>query len=223
MENIKTKTLKTAHLTLKIPTFKEQKELWNILKDEQVNRYYFPTPDRIFRKYNLKKDKVEDLIEVRKIFQTQLNDWKRQEPFYNQKIINIQKGNNSQKFTWSIFLKNTVIGQMTVQPCDEHVDNPSIRDVGWFISPKHQRKGYAYEAAKCILDYMFLEVQIEKIITSAACINIGSWKIMEKLGFERIGKKRTTYLDDNNNILNSYCYEITRTKYLQFNNLKGGK
>lgn len=223
MQNIKVKTLKTERLTLKVPTFEEQKALWNILKDEKVNRYYFPTPDRIFKKYNLQKDKIEDLIEARKIFQAQLNDWERQEPFYHKKIVDIENGDNNQKFTWSIFLNNEVIGQMTVQPSSEHIDNPLVRDVGWFINPKYQKKGYAYEAAKCILDYMFLEVQIDKIITSAAIINIGSWKLMEKLGFDRTGEKMTTYLDDNNKIVNSYCYEITKEKYLKFNNLKGEK
>ena len=33
----------------------EQFVLLNILRDEKVNRYYFPTPDRIFAKNNLKK------------------------------------------------------------------------------------------------------------------------------------------------------------------------
>ena len=36
-----------------------------------------------------------------------------------------------------------------------------------------------------MLDYMFKEVLIRKIETSAAMINVPSWKIMEKLGFHR--------------------------------------
>lgn len=34
--------------------------LWQILKDESVNRYYFPTPERIFKKNNLSKERIED-------------------------------------------------------------------------------------------------------------------------------------------------------------------
>ena len=64
----------------------EQYELWQILKDEKVNRYYFPTPDRIFEKNNLSKDKIEDMVVARKIFMDQLNDWERQKPFYEKKI-----------------------------------------------------------------------------------------------------------------------------------------
>jgi len=218
MNNIKIKEIETDRLILKTPTINEQKQLWEIIRDENVNKYYFPTPDRIFNKYNLAKDKVEDLLEARKIFQEQLNDWNRQEPFYEKKIIDIQNGENSQKFTWSIFLKDgTIIGQMTVQPCEQYPNNPEIRDVGWFINPNYHKLGYATEAARAILDFMFIEVEIDKILTSAATINPGSWRIMEKLGFTYTGNKKSTYLDENNNIVDCQCYSITKKEYLKTN------
>lgn len=206
--------IETERLYLKIPTMKEQKSLWEIIVRDEVNKYYFPTPDRIFNKYNLKKDNVKDLLEARKIFLSQLCDWERQEPFYEKKIIDINNGENSQKYTWSIFLKDgNVIGQMTVQPSDKYPDNENIRDVGWFIAPEYQGKGYAYETAKNILDYMFNNVGIERIETSAAAINPASWKIMEKLGFTYTGNKISTYLDDNNNIIECKCYSVTKEEY----------
>lgn len=217
MKNIDTKNLETERLLIKIPTMKEQKDLWNIVKKSEINKYYFPTPDRIFNKNNLNKDNIDDLIKARKIFEEQLNDWERQEPFYEKKIVDIQNGENNQKFTWSIFIKNgNIIGQMTVQPSE--YDDPDVRDVGWFIDTKYQGKGYGKEAAKKVLDYMFKEVEIKKIITSAAAINPASWKIMEGLGFNYIGNKKSTYFDENNNILECRCYSITREEYLSFNN-----
>lgn len=219
MNNIKIREIETERLILKIPTMNEQKQLWNIVKIEEVNKYYFPTPDRIFNKYNLSKDRVDDLIEARKIFQEQLNDWERQQPFYEKKIVDINNGENSQMFTWSIFLKDgTVIGQMTVQPSEQYPNNPEIRDVGWFIDPNYHKKGYASEAAKAILDFMFNEVEIEKILTSAAIINPGSWRIMEKLGFIYSCNKSSTYLDENNNRVDCCCYNITKKEYIDFHN-----
>lgn len=214
MKNIRLKEFETNRLFIKKPTMKEQYDLWNILKQENVNRYYFPTPDRIFIKNNLDKTNISDLKKARKIFMQQLNDWDRQMPFYEKKIESINNEENSQKFTWSIFLKTgEVIGQITVQPNDEYEDNPEIRDVGWFINLEYQGNGYGSEVAKIVLDYMFNEVEIVSIITSAAIINPASWKIMEKLGFERIGEKVSTYYDDNDNILNCYCYKITKDMY----------
>ena len=219
MNKIKNRELVTERLNLKIPTMDEQKQLWNIVKNEEINKYYFPTPDRIFNKCSLSKEKVEDLILARKIFQEQLNDWERQKPFYEKKIIDINNGENNQIFTWSIFLKDgTVIGQMTVQPSDLYPNNPAIRDVGWFIDPKYHNKGYATEAAKAILDFMFNEVGIDKILTSAATINSGSWRIMEKLGFTYYGNKPSTYLDKNNNIVECCCYCVTKKEYIDFHN-----
>ena len=215
MINISIRDFETDRLLIKKPTMEEQFVLWNILRDGNVNRYYFPTPDRIFVKNNLSKDNVGDLKQARKIFMEQLNDWERQQPFYEKKIEAINEEDNSQKYTWSIFLKTgEPIGQITVQPKDEYADNPEIRDVGWFINPKYQGNGYATEAASEVLMFMFEEVGIDQIITSAAIVNQGSWRIMEKLGFEKIVEKQSTYFDDENNILQSYCYICNKELFL---------
>ena len=197
MNKINSKNLYTDRLELRVPTMKEQHRLWEILVNENVNQYYFPTPDRIFVKNDLSKDNIDDLKKARKIFIEQLSDWERQEPFYEKKIECIKMQDDSQKYTWSIFLKNTdtVIGQITCQPKDNEPEN--IRDVGWFIDPNYQKHGYATEAANKVLDFMFNEVEITDIKTSAAEINPGSWKIMEKLGFKYVAKKKSTYFKDN--------------------------
>lgn len=213
MNKINSKNLYTDRLDLRIPTVEEQHRLWEILIQEDINQYYFPTPDRIFNKNNLAKDNIEDLVKARKIFMEQLSDWDRQKPFYEKKIETIKNQDNSQKFTWSIFLKNTntVIGQITCQPKEDEPEN--IRDVGWYIDPKYQRQGYATEAATAVLDFMFHEVDITEIRTSAAEINPASWKIMEKLGFQYIGNKESTYFKDNE-ILIAKEYYCSKESYL---------
>lgn len=218
MKNISIRDFETDRLILKVPTMSEQFALWNILIDEKVNRYYFPTPNRIFVKNNLTKDNIASLKEARALFMEQLNDWERQKPFYDKKIESINKEENSQKFTWSIFLKEgEPIGQITVQPNDDYPDTPEIRDVGWFINPKYHGQGLGTEVATIILDFMFNEVEIDRIITSAAVNNPGSWRIMEKLGFERIGEKESSYFDESGNILTSYCYSVDKEMFLNRN------
>ncbi len=198
--------IETDRLILKVPTMDEQYELWKILKDEKVNQYYMPTPSR----YN----------NNRKEFLNDLQNWEMQKKFYEYKINNLDDDAN--KYTWSIFLKNgEVIGQMTVQPAKEKV-NPTgdkgIRDVGWYINPKYQGQGLAYEAAKAIISYMFKKVKIKAIKTSAAQINPASWKLMEKLGMIRIGEEMSSYLDNNGNEIPGYRYELTRERYVEKNN-----
>ena len=214
MKDIKTRDIKTERLDLRIPTMKEQKRLWEILCNDDVNNLYFPTPDRIFNKNELDKSNIEDAKKAREIFLSQLKDWERQEPFYEKKIVSIGNQDNSNKFTWSIFIKDTdtVIGQITCQPKSDEIE--SIRDVGWYIDPAYQGKGYATEAAKAMIDYMFTEVEIDEIRTSAATINPASWKIMERLGFTYNGDYRSTYFIDNE-FLTCKKYNITRDEYLR--------
>ena len=211
MKDIKVRDLETKRLLIKVPTNKEQYDLWNILRDEKVNRYYFPTPKRIFEEYNLDKTKYEDLQKARKLFLKEFNDWEIQKQFFEKKMSGIESEDNSQKYTWSIFLKNgEVIGQITVQPKSDYPDNPEIRNIGWFINPKYQGMGYCTEAAREVLRFMFEEVEIEKILCSAAIINVGSWRVMEKLGFERVGTGETTYFDEDGNVLKSYKYVVDK-------------
>ena len=213
MNRIDSKNLYTNRLDLRIPTMKEQHRLWEILIDDEVNQYYFPTPDGIFVKNNLSKDNIDDLKKARKLFMERLSDWEKQKPFYEKKIESIRLQENDQKYTWSIFLKDTktVIGQITCQPKDNEPEN--IRDVGWYIDPKYQGQGYASEAAEAVLDFMFNEVEITDIETSAAEINPGSWKIMEKFGFKYIGDKQSTYFKDDE-ILMSKKYCCNKELYL---------
>ena len=222
MNKIDSRSLSTDRLDLRVPTMAEQHRLWEILIDEDINQYYFPTPDRIYAKNNLSKDNVKDMEQARKIFLGQLLDWERQRPFYEKKIEAIAAQEDSQKYTWSIFLRgtDTVIGQITCQPRDDEPEN--IRDVGWFIAPEHQGKGYATEAATAVLDFMFNEVGITDIQTSAAEINPGSWKLMEKLGFEFIGTDKSPYFKDGE-ILMSKKYHGTRELFLNRNNNPGVK
>lgn len=219
MNRIDSKKLCTDRLELRIPTIEEQHRLWEILVDQGINQYYFPTPDRIFRKNNLSKDNIGDLKIARNIFMEQLSDWERQSPFYKKKIETIQAQEDSQKYTWSIFLKGTnkVIGQITCQPKDDEPEN--VRDVGWFIDPEYQGQGYATEAAVAVLDFMFNEVEITDVKTSAAEINPASWKIMEKLGFEFVGTKKSTYFKDNE-ILISKQYHVNKKMFLNRNSIK---
>ena len=216
MNKLNSKNLYTSRLELRIPTMKEQHRLWEILIDENVNRYYFPTPDRIFIKNNLNKEDINDLKNARKLFMEQLSNWERQKPFYEKKIESILLQEDSQKYTWSIFLKetDTVIGQITCQPKDNEPEN--IRDVGWYIDPYYQKQGYATEAAIAVLDFMFNEVEIIAIKTSAAVIKTSSWKIMEKLGFKYLENKKSTYFKDNK-ILISKEYYCNKESYLNRN------
>ena len=198
MEYLGSKTIETDRLILKAQLMEEQKKLWEILMIPEVNRYFLTVPSK---------------------FRDKLKDWNIQEKYYEEEMKHAKDNN---VFKWSIFLKETgeCIGRISCHEAtseNSEITDSNIRGVGWIIDPKYQSRGYGTEASKAMIDFMFLECKIAKIITGAAICNPASWKIMEKSGFERKKETKTiqyTFLDEPTEI---YCYELTRDKYLLFN------
>ena len=137
-------------------------------------------------------------------------DWEKEKVWQYKKL---EESSNKDIFRWTIELKdnNEVIGQIDVPK----TDNDDIRDIGWFIDPSYQRKGYTYEAAIEILKYMFLEVEISKIETSACIKNPASYLLMEKLGFKTNNttkKVKYTLLEEKQICKN---YTLTKKDFLK--------
>lgn len=183
MNFIGSKKMETERLILRPTIETDLKTLWQILCISEVNRYY---------------------LTCKLSF-----NWENEEEFQYKKLKHAKDEN---VFQWSIVLKenNECIGQISVQ---ENGENKAIRDIGWFINPKYQRKGYAYETAKKILDYMFNEVEIKSIETGAAICNPASWKLMEKLGFKRIEDKHLNICYTFGGDQELYSYVMTDEDY----------
>lgn len=198
MKYLGSKTIETNRLILKSQSMNEQKRLWDILMIPEVNKYFLTVPTK---------------------FRDKLKVWDKQEQFY---IEDMKHSNDNNVFKWSVFLKETgeCIGRVSCHEAhdeDESINDSSIRGVGWIIDPKYQGRGYATEAARAMIDFMFLECEIESIITGAAICNLESWKIMERLGFEKLKKTKLvqyTFLDE---LTECYSYVMTRDKYLLLN------
>ncbi len=94
---------------------------------------------------------------------------------------------------------------------------------GNLIDPFYQGKGYATEAARAMIDYMFTKADISEIRTGAAIVNPASWLIMEKLGFSRDEKTKIvqyTFLEEP---VEDYSYTLTKEDYLKMNQNKAKK
>jgi RimJ/RimL family protein N-acetyltransferase len=60
-------------------------------------------------------------------------------------------------------------------------------DIGWRLKTAAWGKGYATEGASAWMNYGFEKLKLETIYSVAPVINIPSQKVMEKIGFEKIG------------------------------------
>ena len=136
------------------------------------------------------------LEEVSKYYlTTKINeDWEQEKKWQYKKL---EKASNNDIYTWTIELKDdhTVIGQISFHD----LEREEKKDIGWFLDPVYQKKGYAFEAASEVLKYMFLEVGIERINTCASIHNPNSYHLMEKLGFQKQNTTRKikyTFLEE---------------------------
>ena len=130
----------------------------------------------------------------------------------------MKHSNDLDNYSWSIFLKenNKCIGMITCGEINKF--EKDVRDIGWYLDPLYQGKGYCTEAAKKMIDFMFRDVNISKIITSAAIQNRASWRVMEKLNFIRLDETKMIkylFLDEE---VENYQYVLTKEMYLKGNN-----
>ncbi len=54
----------------------------------------------------------------------------------------------------------------------------------WCVAPAHQRRGYAFEAARSVLDYVFTEMRVRRVVATTEYDNHASIAVMKKLGME---------------------------------------
>lgn len=77
---------------------------------------------------------------------------------------------------------------------DEHIGAVSVYfendagELGWIIHKDHWGNGFAYEAAKALIDYAKSEIKVNHFLAHCDTENIASYKVMEKLGMSRTGE-----------------------------------
>lgn len=57
--------------------------------------------------------------------------------------------------------------------------------IGFTIAHEYWQKGFATEALTALLDYLFEDIDLHRVVADCDTENIGSWKTLEKLGFRR--------------------------------------
>ena len=72
-------------------------------------------------------------------------------------------------------------------------EKPTHVDLGYAVAREHWGRGLTTEAARAAVRHGFEELGFDTIIALALPENVGSWRVMEKLGLKFL--KRAPYLD----------------------------
>ncbi len=99
------------------------------------------------------------------------------------KFVSENSGDKAKYFPVVLLNNNIVIGHIVFHPCfGDHT-----YEIGWVFNPNYYNNGYASEAAEAVLDYGFKEMKLHRIIATCQPENIGSYRVMEKIGMRREG------------------------------------
>ena len=79
-----------------------------------------------------------------------------------------------------------------------YVQHPmgKMLEMGYVLVPSERRKGYCTEAAKLMVDYLFLSKDTACIQATTDVGNTASQKVLEKTGFKREGTMRRRFFDN---------------------------
>lgn len=74
--------------------------------------------------------------------------------------------------------------------------------IGYSVARPYWSNGYAFEAVSRLLVFLFDELNLHRVVAECHMGNVGSWKLLEKLGF-----RREAHLVENLYFRGVYCSE----------------
>jgi RimJ/RimL family protein N-acetyltransferase len=120
------------------------------------------------------------------------------------------------RFVMGVWLKEKkqYIGEIWIEPKKWEV--PSF-EIGYFIEPSFQGRGLAYEASNRALKFLFEDLRAHKVIILTRDYNEKSWRLAERLGFEREGHLRECGAKDGRR-WGLYHYGMLVSDYMKLGN-----
>jgi len=104
-----------------------------------------------------------------------------------------------------------LIGDLAVQFNGHEV---RIAEIGYTFNPHYQGQGYATEAVQALLKELFLKHDVHKVIAHVDERNPPSFRLLERIGFQRDGILRKNFFDDQDQQwFDEYHYALLREDF----------
>ena len=141
-------------------------------------------------------------------------DWKPHESAdYTRGFISYLTGDYESEATycWGIQLDEEIMGFAMVVDVNEWSGT-----IAYYLKKDCWSKGYATETVNSIMNYMFLEVGLDRIVAKHSIKNIASGKVLQKVGMRYRGHvKEFEYYTNKSEWHDCDFYAITKKQYLK--------
>jgi len=83
-------------------------------------------------------------------------------------------------------------GGSLIGGCTLRITDPVLREamIGYTLASRFWNQGYTTEAAAALLRLGFEDLRLHRIVSWCTPENVGSWRVMEKIGMRREGHER---------------------------------
>lgn len=167
----------------------------------------------------------EDLLEISQEYeQSDMGQYDQEYPQTPEGIKEVVEILGSGDEFAAVVLKNQpkVIGVVQFQRKKDYVDEV-VHGLGGIFNSEFRGKGYAFEAFKVVLEYLFEELGIDRCIAGTAVVNNKSRKLIERLGFREVNQKQVHFrTDPHGNPINFMyvIYEFSRKDWEDYKKFK---
>ncbi|MBE6638065.1 MAG: GNAT family N-acetyltransferase [Ruminococcaceae bacterium] len=110
-------------------------------------------------------------------------------------------------YNWGIEYKGKIIGNITVYRLYE---DTAAAEIGYCFGSDYWNQGFATEAAKAVMDYLFHKIGAEKIIISFADKNPASGRVAEKCGMTYVQTLPRAFTTSENEVVDIIEYSKNR-------------
>lgn len=132
----------------------------------------------------------------------------------NRIYFNPDKYEEKDFYRWTIVKKedNKLLGTIYLNIHDEKAKTAGI---DYWIREDEWGNGYITEASKCILEFVFNNLNLNRIESCGSKENIGTWKVMEKIGLQYEGERKQAMFYYYGGIQDLKLYGLTKEDYMK--------
>ena len=134
---------------------------------------------------------------------------------YIRRLQNHYEQNGYNYFAAEVLETQEFIGFTGLAKQDYKAEFTPAVDIGWRLKKGAWGKGYATEAAKKCLEFAFIHLKLENVISTCTAKNAKSERVMKKIGMTKKGTFNHPKLSNHPEYQRCLHYEITKEAWQQ--------